>query len=281
MIMALCEQNLVTRSQLTVHFRVAERTIFRDLKKLQEMGLIQHKEGEVYTRTPATNLIMQTGILNTFADFTDVSKLLPLNQADFWKKMPVRVEQKRVTILGPESEHSVQVDLRKHFAQLENAIVNHRCCRIYYKDKTRRINPCRLSCLQGVWYLAATESHKLKTFTLSRIDWLDVLRDTFIPDATIENLLARQNTPWWSAEQTMVTLSVASAAAPYFCRRNLLPEQQIVLTHDDGSLTLTSTIAHQNQLFPIIRYWLPHLRIIEPVTWQRVLEEEIKNVLVL
>lgn len=279
-IMLFFSRATVTRTQLAETFSVAERTVYRWLKTLKSMGLIEHQEGEIYRRTSATERLSQSGQLRAFADFADVSKFLPVDRADFWHALPSRQDEGAITITTPECETSVQTDLQRHFHALEKAIREHRCCRLQYKGRARRVAPYRLRYLQGVWYLAVTEQQKLKTFRLSAIEWLDVLRDTFTPDATISAMLARQKTPWCSPQQTLVTLSAAPDIADYFRQRALLPEQNIIESRTDGSLLLTTRIAHPNQLFPVVRYWLPHLRIIEPVVWQQQFEEELRHALI-
>lgn len=76
--MMLFEQTSVTRSQLQEQFSVTERTIYRYTATLRDMGLIQLLEGETYVRTSAADLVIQSGLLRSFADFVDVSKFLPV-----------------------------------------------------------------------------------------------------------------------------------------------------------------------------------------------------------
>jgi hypothetical protein len=45
-------------------------------------------------------------------------------------------------------------------------------------------------------------------------------------------------------------------------RRDLLPNQQIDKTLEDGSLIVSSRIAHDHQILPLIRYWLPNVQVI-------------------
>lgn len=156
------------------------------------MDLIQLQEGETYTRTPTAELIMQSGLLRSFADFVDVSKFPPIGRAGFCQKLPARMDGKIISITGPTSEKSVQADLQRYFSRLEKAIRGQRCCRITYKNQHRHVEPYRLFHIQGVWYLAATEQRQLKTFRLNGIEWLDVLPETFTPNPTINTILLQQ-----------------------------------------------------------------------------------------
>jgi len=71
---------------------------------------------------------------------------------------------------------------------------------------------------------------------------------------------------------------VAPEAAHYFSRRQLLPRQQH-REDADGSLLVTTHINHLNQLLPVVRYWLPNVRIVKPVQWHEALLEELRQAL--
>lgn len=278
--MMLFRNNEVTRSQLVETFAVNERTVYRYLAALRDMELIQLQEGETYVRTPVADMIKQSGLLRSFADFADVSKFLPVGRADFWQKLLTRIDEKHIVVTTPASETSVQADLQHHFALLEKAIQERRYCQFSYKNTLRKVEPYSLFYFDGVWYLAATKQQQIKMFRLSGIKWAELMEKTFTPDPVINAILHQQKTPWCSPECTTVMVSVASEVADYFRHQEQLPEQEIIESHADGSLILSTKISHQKQLFPVIRFWLPHLRIVEPVEWQQQLEEELRSLLV-
>lgn len=278
--MMLFRNNEVTRSQLVETFAVNERTVYRYLAALRDMELIQLQEGETYVRTPVADMIKQSGLLRSFADFADVSKFLPVGRADFWQKLPARINEKHIVVTTPASETSVQADLQHHFALLEKAIQERRYCQFSYKNTLHKVEPYSLFYFDGVWYLAAAKQQQIKMFRLSGIKWAELMEKTFTPDPVINAILHQQKTPWCSLERTTVMVSVASEVADYFRHQEQLPEQEIIESYADGSLILSTKISHQKQLFPVIRFWLPHLRIVEPVEWQQQLEEELRSLLV-
>ena len=69
---------------------------------------------------------------------------------------------------------------------------------------------------------------------------------------------------------------VAPEAAHYFARRQLLPRQQH-RADADGSLLVTTHINHVNQLLPVVRFWLPNVRIVKPVEWHAALVEGLRQ----
>jgi hypothetical protein len=55
-----------------------------------------------------------------------------------------------------------------------------------------------------------------------------------------------------------------------------LPEQQVIKKLDDGGLLLSSRITHHTQILPLVRYWIPHLKIVNPEGLQDEMERELK-----
>lgn len=54
--------------------------------------------------------------------------------------------------------------------------------------------------------------------------------------------------------------------ASYFKRRRLIANQAIEKELEDGGLIVSAKVGHLNQILPIVRYWIPHIRIISPET---------------
>ena len=42
---------------------------------------------------------------------------------------------------------------------------------------------------------------------------------------------------------------------------------------EDGGLIISGQVAHPNQILPIVRYWIPHVRIISPEGLQGEMEK--------
>lgn len=80
---------------------------------------------------------------------------------------------------------------------------------------------------------------------------------------------------WLNEQKTEVVLKVSRDAAGYFLRRKLVPAQEIVRHLEDGSLLVSSRVAHPNQILPIVRYWVPNVRIVSPEGWQKDLKREL------
>jgi hypothetical protein len=83
-------------------------------------------------------------------------------------------------------------------------------------------------------------------------------------DANIDNQLAEDDGIWLSDAKQEVVLKVRAEVAGYFKRRKLIANQVIEKELEDGGLIISAKIGHPNQILPIVRYWIPHIRIISP-----------------
>ena len=73
-----------------------------------------------------------------------------------------------------------------------------------------------------------------------------------------------------------MVLKATSEVAGYFKRRKLIGNQVIEKELADGSLIISAKVSHDNQILPIVRYWMPNLTIISPESLQTELMQGLK-----
>jgi len=74
-----------------------------------------------------------------------------------------------------------------------------------------------------------------------------------------------------------VTLLLDSDAIVYFERKPI--KGQLLKTNSDGTGELTISITSKNEIFLLMKKWLPQIRVIEPVELQHEFEEMIEGYL--
>ncbi|MBV5345692.1 MAG: WYL domain-containing protein, partial [Rhodoferax sp.] len=164
------------------------------------------------------------------------------------------------------------------FAELERAIVAHRHLQFIYSKSSSTskgyslVEPYKLINNKGIWYLAAWDDGKLKSFSVSKLEAVVLAPSTFTPRPGIEKELASSDGIWLGAQRQRVLLRVAGAVADYFKRRQLIPNQVIERELDGGDILVSTTVAQPGEVLPIVRYWIPHVLILEPVEFQQQLE---------
>lgn len=245
---------------LADEFGVHERTIYRDLSRFA--NIVERAPDGKYQIAAEYRGKLRPKDLETFARLVGVDDLFPRNGARFLMALLDTLSQSSFLVRGHHYEKLKPHDAQ--FQQLDQAIRDHRRCTLTYADKRRTLEPYRLVSNKGIWYLAATDGGRLKSFSLSRISQLVVGSDSFEPRPGIRRKIEEDDDIWFSEEKTEVLLSVAPQVAYYFQRRKLLPQQVIEKELENGGLIVSSRVSDENQILPLVRYWIPHVRILEP-----------------
>jgi predicted DNA-binding transcriptional regulator YafY len=247
--------------QLADEFQVTLRTIQRDLLERFSYLTFQKDNNLFYLEA------YYLGKLNTqdverFACLTGIKDLFPTLKNEFLRELfDSRISQAYLV----KGHHYEDLSRKSHeFKQLEQAILQHRWIQFMYKEKSYRSQPYKLVNHKAIWYLAAVTDEQLKAFSFSQLQRVVIECEIFTPDTKIHNTIANEDSIWFSENKREIVLKVDSSVAYYFQRRDLLPNQQIDKTLEDGSLIVSSRIAHDHQILPLIRYWLPNIEVISP-----------------
>ena len=171
-------------------------------------------------------------------------------------------------------------DRKEAFRELERAIVARRHVAFEYRKEEgpkhyASVAPFKLVNHKGIWYLAARDGEKLKTFAFGKIERLRTLETTFAADPAVEKTLLDEDGIWLGEEKREIVMKISAEVAGYFKRRKLIANQVIEKTLEDGGLLVSAKVGHLNQVLPIVRYWIPHIRIISPEGLQGELEAEL------
>lgn len=171
------------------------------------------------------------------------------------------------------------------FRELEQAIVARNSVSFDYqradgeKKSYADVSPYKLVNSKGIWYLAAADAAKLKTFSFTKICHLRVLDATFDWDARIDEEICSEEGIWLSEQKQEIMMKISSEVAGYFKRRRLIVNQVIEKELEDGGLIISAKVGHPNQVLPIVRYWLPNIRIISPESLQEEMERGLAHYL--
>lgn len=260
---------------LADEFKVNLRTIQRDLNERFAYLPLERIEGH-YRLDPTFLGKLSTKDIERFASLAGVRGLFPSLSDDFLRDIFDDRMQGALLVKGHNYE-----DLRgkeKLFGALEKAIYDRKqICFDYAKEGSLKsyseIAPYKLINHKGIWYLTALDDDKLKSFSFSKILHLKVLDTAFDWDATIDTKISSDDGIWHSETQREVVLKASPEVAGYFKRRKLIANQVIEKELSDGSLIISAKVSHDNQILPIVRYWIPNLTIISPESLQAELEQ--------
>ncbi|MDD2728415.1 WYL domain-containing protein [Malikia sp.] len=281
MLLKLNQGERLDPQALADEFGVNLRTIQRDLNERLSYLPLQKSDGR-YALDPAVLGQISGKDIERFASLAGVQGLFPRLSSDFLRDIFDSRIQSSLLVKG---HHYEDLSGRESdFQQLKQAIRDrHRVGFDYRKPEGLKpyagVQPYKLLNHKGIWYLAAQDGDKLKSFSFSKIERLRVSDTVFEPDPTIEPRLQQEDGIWLGQEKKEVVLKVAKAVAGYFKRRQLIANQVIEKDLEDGGLIVSAKVAHPNQILPIVRYWIPHVRIISPEGLQAEMEQEVSDYL--
>lgn len=261
---------------LADEFGVNLRTIQRDLNvRFGCLPLI--KSGGRYRMDEAHLGKLTIKDIEQFSALSGVDGLFPQMTEHFLRRVFNSSTNSAWTVNGHNYE-----DLRGKealFIDLERSIVEHQHIRFSYTNSQgqrkfhSKVEPHKLINHKGIWYLAAWADDKVKSFAISRIETLGTEQTTFEPRSKVEQELVNSDSIWLGSPRQRVLLQVSGQVAGYFKRRKLLPNQHIEQELDGGDIVVATGIAHADEVLPIVRYWIPHIRILEPLELQQQMEE--------
>ncbi|OHD98748.1 MAG: transcriptional regulator [Sulfurimonas sp. RIFCSPHIGHO2_12_FULL_36_9] len=179
-------------------------------------------------------------------------------------------------------------DISDKFADIqiiETAIKEKREVECSYNDERHDVyvttlQPLKIANYEGFWYLIAIQDGTLKKYYLKNISNVKLTKQAFITEKKLENLLENSISVWFQkdAEPYEVKIFANKIAAKYFQRRPL-PTQSIETLGNDGAMEFVVKITHEMEIIPIVKYWLPHMRVVEPQWIQDMIDEDLRGYL--
>lgn len=174
--------------------------------------------------------------------------------------------------------------------EIKKAIRKKRYLTIHYqknKPKTyRMVKPIRIVYAQNNWYLAVllTEEKEGYDFTFLRINNIENISlspKTFHIEVSANRHLEKMQSLFESYGQPPheVVLHVPATIASYFKHKQFLSSQCIVEEKDDGALLISYHINNDMAILPLIKQWIPHIRVIKPQKLKDKLETLIRDYL--
>lgn len=263
---------------LADEFKVNLRTIQRDLNvRFACLPLV--KSGGRYRLQDAKLGKLTIKDLEQFASLSGVAGLFPKLSERFLRGVFDSGQNSAWMVKGHNYENLHGKE--PLFADIERAVNEHRHIDFRYTKSNgdskwyAGLEPYKLLNQKGIWYLAACAGDTLKSFSVSRIAALQVNNSTFVPRQAVDAELHRNDSIWHGTTRQRVLLQVSSEAATYFKRRKLVPNQVIEAELDSGDILVATDAANANEVLPIVRYWVPHVRILEPAEFQQQMESSL------
>lgn len=262
--------------ELAEEFQVSKRVIQKDLnERIKQFLPISKKDGRYFLDSHIVGKLGYEDIKN-FAILSGIQKLYPSLEETFLSDILNKNINK--SYLVKEEAYEDISTKRSEFALIQLAIVLKKQLIFIYKNKQRIVNPYKLVNTNNIWYLVGDEDSILKTYSFTKISSLSMQEISFKPNKEFLEIINKNELNWFSQKSIKVVLSIDAKVGEYFLRRDLFPNQTI-LKNTAKELILQTKISYEDEILRVVRYWIPHVKILEPEYLQEKLLQELQKYL--
>lgn len=166
------------------------------------------------------------------------------------------------------------------FSLLEKAIKTKHTVSFTYKKHLFDVQPLKLAFFDSFWYLLARDiqdDNKFKKFYLKSINDLTIQDNTFVINTLLEERLKKANSIWFDLDKELfdIHLLIDKEVMTYF-ERKPLKGQTIVGKDADGSVEIVVPITHEMEIVPLIFWYVPYIKVLEPQWIADIVKEKIE-----
>ena len=266
-----------TLKELALEFGTTTKTISRDLNE-RFIYLPIEKEGNYYFLEDYALGKLNLEDIKNFATISGIKSLYPTLTNQFLTEI---LENKINKVFLVKNSGFEMIENKKDdFEKLSRAIINHHVVKFIYKDKEKIVEPYKLINSNGVWYLCANDSGKLKTYTFSKIENLKTKQDKFDLNSELLKEIEKDEINWFSNDAKEVHLKIDNSAKEYFLRKKVLSNMKM-LEENEEYFVVSTKIAFDDEILNLVKYWIPYIQIISPDCLAAKLNEILNNYLFL
>lgn len=274
--------------EMAEEFGVSTRTIQRDLN--ERLGSFPvYKDGQKWKMANGFKLEKTTNFENTIV-LDIINKMTEGVGVKFHSKAKLLLSKLKNEDFNPIYTRLNIEDITDNLQEiqiLESAIKEKKITDCVYSlekyDQRITIKPLKIVNFEGFWYLIALDGRNdiLKKYYLKGITSIKLKEDSFKVSSKLDKLLDESLSIWFDAnvEPFEVKINISKTAYKYFKRRPISKNQIVESVCKDGSIDVIVRITDAMEIKPLIKYWIPHLRVIEPKWIQEMIDKELKEYL--
>ena len=268
----LLNKKSITAKELSEHFEVSQRTIYRDIDTLCECGIpIYTSKGKGGGIGLLDSFILNKSILSEDEQNEILCALKSLQATNY--KDNNSVLSKLSNLFGTTNTNWIEIDFsgwnsnsEENFSLLKHAILNTKVVSFDYyssygEKTTRSVEPLQLWFKDKNWYLKAfcelKESYRI--FRLSRIKNLFISDETFIrklPEIQLESRSLKKN-------HDIVNLKLNINSSQSYRVYDEFDYDQITV-NDDNTFTVSASYPQGEWIYSYILSFGPDATVLEP-----------------
>lgn len=274
-----------------INIRTAQRYI-EDIEEAFPDNLL--KENDFYSFV--SNSTLEKNILNfdkkefeilidlvSLLEF-DISNKFDENTKKFVNKIQKQYSQSYMIKQNPFEKLSLKRDL---LFDIKNAIKNNRYTKIVYESDKKYIfdeaKILKIIFAEGNFYIAILTKEELNNgFKFLRLNFISDIKlysNSFKKDIEAEYFIKNFQTLFSSYKEKTyeVILKINPSVKRFFLQKKFLSSQKII--ENKEYLTLSFEITNDMEILPLVKKWLPNIKIISPKTLNDKFNEELKSYL--
>ncbi len=295
----LLEKKKISARELSEHFEVSQRTIYRDIDTLSAAGIpIYANRGKGGGISLLENFVLNKSVLTKQEQSDILSALQGIGATGYENSASTLT--KLSSLFQAENPDWIEVDFsywnsneedRMKFTSLKEAILNRRVIQFNYynsygQESERTVEPLKLLFRGQAWYLSGFCRSKLENrfFKITRMDQLSVSSETFAarpfqpekenstpgkgpkPQASGQGSYGRE----WVEVTFKVDSELAYRIFDEFPR-------SAVTKQEDGSYLVNARMQPNGWLYGYLLSYEDHLEVLEPAELRESLINKIKN----
>jgi len=170
------------------------------------------------------------------------------------------------------------------FSKIEKAInSNHKIEITYTVDDYSYetiINPYKIVNFEGFWYLIAKRKGNLRRYYLQNIFDVEILEEKFRKSKKIEELISNAVNIWFDETDSFeIELLIDKSISKYFMRKPISKSQRLKEFDENKNMIVTLDITNEKEIIPIVKYWLPNIKVLKPIGLHEKIQEDVQKFL--
>jgi predicted DNA-binding transcriptional regulator YafY len=285
----LMNKKATTAKELSDHFEVSQRTIYRDIETLCQAGIpIYTTKGKGGGIGLMDHFVLNKSVLSSQEQNEILAALHGLKATNYTETD--QVLSKLNSLFGTENADWIEVDFsywnsneedKMKFAQIKNAILNHKIILFDYfnsygQESHRSIGPMKLIFRGQAWYLLGycLEKKDNRYFKITRMKNLQVTQQEFITPSIEAKTEDLPSPNYYDTVPLLLRIDAEMAYRIY----DEFPKDAIQRM-DDGSFLVHTSMKSGGWLTGYLMSYEDHIEVLEPVELKDNLIQKYKNAL--
>ena len=280
----LLDKKMVTAKELSGHFEVSQRTIYRDIDALSAAGIpVYTNKGKGGGISLLDNFVLNKSMLSDKEQIDILSSLQGLNALNVpdvepvLKKLSILFDKNNTNWIDVDFSHWGSDDKeREKFNQLKTAILSSNIIIFEYMnsdgERSKRIvEPLQMFFKEKSWYLKAycTQKQDFRTFKIIRMKNIELTQQTFT-----RKVQKAQNIEFLN--ENMITLklkfskAISNRVYDEFC-------QETITLNNDGSFTVIVKYPENEWIYGYIMSFGAWCEVIEPYHIRKLIQKRFEE----